>query len=187
MIFQMQRGSFPILLETERLYLKKLDLDHAVEILQCVDHDRQRLAEFLPWVERTKTLEDEHAYIAWSQEQWAKAELFDYAIFLKHTRAYVGNIGLHTISWSHRRCEIGYWIFSAFEGAGFLGEAVDRLSTETFRQGFHRLELRCSAHNLKSIRVARRCGFHYEALLKEDAVENGAFRSTFVFSKRALI
>ncbi len=59
-----------------------------------VDQDRERLRQFLPWVDLTKTLEDEIGYIKHTHERWDDYTLFDYGIFDTESNTYLGNIAI---------------------------------------------------------------------------------------------
>src|SRR4051794_36674200 len=104
-----------------------------------VDSDRARLRAFLPWVDSTRTVEDEYGHIRMTRENWDLHQLLDFGIFRREDELYLGNVGIHSISWQHRRCEIGYWILSRFEGQGYVSEAVHALEKVLFALGFHRI------------------------------------------------
>lgn len=105
-------------------------------------------------------------------------------IFLSDRRTYVGGTGLHRMDWSVPRFEIGYWIRSSFEGRGYVSEAVRALTRFALRSlGAQRIEIHCSHRNVRSQRVAERCGFVLEGRLRNQAREpDGQLRDTFVYS-----
>jgi ribosomal-protein-serine acetyltransferase len=152
-------------------------------MFRYVDQDRERLREFLPWVDQTKTVEDEAGFIRMTHEKWETGELFDFGIFRKSDGTYLGNVGVHSISWQHHRCELGYWILGNFEGQGYMSEAVRALEAELFGLGFNRIEIHCSSSNLKSAAVPKRCGYQLEGVHRQDTIELGEYRDTFVFAK----
>ncbi|MCM2267790.1 MAG: GNAT family N-acetyltransferase [Elusimicrobiales bacterium] len=179
----MEQKKFPELIGAPRLELRKHVLDLAETMYRYVDQDRQRLRVFLPWVDTTRSVDDEAAYIRMTHASWEKGTLFDYGLFERETGTYMGNIGVHNIAWAHDRCEFGYWILSSFEGKGFISEAVGALEKVCFGLGFHRLEIRCSSRNPRSAAVPRRLGYSLDGTLKEDAIEQGSYRNTLVFAK----
>jgi RimJ/RimL family protein N-acetyltransferase len=172
-------------LRSERITLRRHELELAETMFGYVDADRARLREFLPWVDGTRTLQDERDYIRMSREKWDEHQLFDYGLFRNEDGLYLGNAGVHTISWEHRRCEIGYWILGRFEGQGYMSEAVGALEREVFGLGFHRIEIHCSSRNQRSAAVPRRCKYRLEGTLRHDRIELGAFTDTYVFAKLA--
>lgn len=174
-------------LRAKRQTLVRLRADFAPVIFAAVDGDRERLSRFLPWVAKTRTLEDELSYIGAATEQWDRGEYFDYAMFLhtagKGAGEYLGNIGVHSIAWEHERCEIGYWVKGSREGQGLVTEGVAAIEGEIFRLGFNRIEICCSSENARSARVPERLGYRLEGVLREDGIENGRRRDTLVYAK----
>jgi ribosomal-protein-serine acetyltransferase len=170
-------------IKAERITLKRHSLELAAEMFAAVEKDRERLRRFLPWVDQTKKLEDEQGFIQMTLDKWETFEHFDFGLFRKSDGAYLGNIGVHRLEWGDQRCELGYWIFGAHEGQGFMAEAVRALEQELFGMGFNRIEICCSSLNLRSAGVPRRCGYHLDGVMRQDGIENGKFRDTMVFSK----
>lgn len=149
-------------------------------IFDAVEADRKRLGEYLPWVDFVKNERDQEAYLSQCEENREKSEGFDYGIYLKNG-AYLGNCGIHTVSKSNRRGEIGYWITGRYSGQGYMTEAVASLARACFKSGFHRLEIRCNAENQKSFGVAERLMFRREGELREDCFDGGAWRNTRIY------
>jgi RimJ/RimL family protein N-acetyltransferase len=179
----MKATPLPEQIAAERITLKKHSLEIAEQMFGYVDQDRERLRVFLPWVDSTRSVEDERGYIKMTHDKWASNELFDFGIFRNSDSLYLGNCGIHSIAWPHNRCEIGYWILGAFEGQGFISEAVRALEKTLFEIGFNRVEIHCSSSNARSASVPRSNGYQLEGTLRQDAIENGTYRDTFVFAK----
>ena len=179
-----QKIAFPERLTTARLTLSRHELTRADQIFGLIDADRARLSRFLPWVAWTQSAEDEADYINAVRDQWERYEFFDYAMF--EGRTYLGNIGVHSINWQTGVAELGYWILGEHEGRGLVTEAAARLTDLCFERGFHRVEIRCDPGNARSARVPRRLGFHLEALLRQNAVDQfGRHHDTLVFARLA--
>lgn len=164
-----------------RIILKRHAVDRASAMFSAIDRDRERLRRFLPWVDGTRSESDSVQYIHSTIEKWNELSGFDYGIFLGDT--YLGNVGVHTVSWKNDRCELGYWILGEHERKGYASEAVAILERELFGLGFHRIEIRCSHLNSRSAEVPKRLGYHLDGTLRDDGVENGKRRSTLVYSK----
>lgn len=179
----MEKTYFPQLIEAEKVLLKKHTLDLAETMFQCIVKDRKRLQEFLPWVNATNSNIDTQNFIKSTINEWETFELFDYGIFEKESNVYVGNLGVHTISWSHHHCELGYWITQKFEGKGFILDAVTAIEKVCFQNGFNRIEIRCSSKNHKSASVPKRLAYNLEGELKQSKFENGKYIDNFIFAK----
>ncbi|HNW45336.1 MAG TPA: GNAT family protein [Elusimicrobiales bacterium] len=179
----MKQKTFPELIVSPRLELRKHGAELAETMYRYVDQDRARLRVFLPWVDKTLSEEDEAAYIKITHATWEKGTFFDYGIFERETGTYMGNAGVHNIAWHHDRCEFGYWILGRFEGKGFVSEAVSALEKVCAGLGFHRLEIRCDSGNPRSAAVPRRLGYSLDGTLKEDTLAHGRYTDTMVFAK----
>jgi uncharacterized cupin superfamily protein/RimJ/RimL family protein N-acetyltransferase len=180
----MEKCHLPERIESSRIYLKKHSIDLAETMFQYVDEDRERLMRFLPWVKFTAKIQDEVDYIKMTHEKWDRYELYDYGIFSKDKNIYMGNVGIHTISWASDRCEIGYWILGRFEGQGYMSEAAATLTNTAFEMGFNRVEIHCDPENIRSANVPKHLGFCFEARLAQHTKDhNGNSRDSFVFAR----
>ena len=86
---------------------------------------------------------------------------------------------VHEISWTERRCEIGFWILGEYEGQGYISEALETVENALFKIGLNRLEIRCSSSNERSARVPRRNGYSLECGATMESPES----DTFIFVK----
>jgi RimJ/RimL family protein N-acetyltransferase len=79
----------------------------------------------------------------------------------------LGSISLMRFSWKHGRAEVGYWLAREARGQGHVTRAVRLISDWGFRRlGLERIELLAATGNPASQRVAERCGFTCEAVLR---------------------
>lgn len=179
----LKKCKLPDKISGTRITLSKLDVYNAELIFHEIDSDRERLGMFLPWVNFMNNVEDERSYILTALRDWQEGSEFNYSIFDNAHDDFIGNIGVHTISWENRRAELGYWLVAKYEGKGYISEAVLLLEKQLFSLGFHRIEIRCSSQNARSSKVPQRCGYHFEGTLRSEKIERGEFRDTLVFSK----
>lgn len=167
----------------KRICLYKNEEAAAEEMFNVIAANREQLTEFLPWPDKIKTVQDQLNYIRMTNESWKQKALFDFGIYLLSDQKFIGNIGVHSIDWRNSRCELGYWIAKDLVGKGIVSEAVRLLEEECFRLGFHRIEIRCSGQNEKSALVALRNHYVLEGYLKDEVMESGQYRDTFIFAK----
>jgi len=180
----MEKLYLPEIITGERIVLKKHSLELAKTMFEYVDKDRERLREFLPWVDATKSVQDEEGYIKMTHEKWNDYSLFDYGIFVKDSDTYTGNIGVHSLKWDHNCCELGYWILGDFEGKGYISDGVKILDKGLINSGFNRIQIRCDASNEKSGNVPKRNEYQFEGTLRQDFIDhNGKYRDTQVYAK----
>ena len=165
----------------ERVRLDKLRLDLAQQMFDYIDQDRPRLRRFLNWAEVMLEVADEANFIKGALERWNARTAFDYGMFDGDT--YMGNVGVHTISWQHGHCELGYWILGDFEGKGFVRDAVNALCDEMFRLGFERIEIRCDVENERSATIPLACGFLLEGVLRRQQFDDGRYCDMKMFAR----
>lgn len=182
MILELQKERPAEKLDTARLTLVRQKKQFAEQFFEEIDRGRVRLSRFLTHM-KDVSLEVEREFLAGLEAAWENFDSFNYAVFESETRKLVGGVGTATINWKHHLVEIGYFVFSDFEGKGMAKEAVAALEHELFSLGFNRVEIRCNVENARSRRLAEILGYTFEGIRREDAVENGRFRSTCVFSK----
>lgn len=80
--------------------------------------------------------------------------------------------------------EIGYRLFEpALAGRGYITEATQLLINYLFNAfQYHRLELLMDARNAASERIARKCGFSEEGVLRQSFFINGRIRDVKLYS-----
>lgn len=79
----------------------------------------------------------------------------------------LGSISLMRFSWKHARAEVGYWLAEEARGQGHVTRAVRLITAWGFTSlSIERIDLMAAAENPASQRVAERCGFTREAVLR---------------------
>jgi ribosomal-protein-serine acetyltransferase len=156
----------------------------AMEMFTIIDADRERLREWLSWVDATHSVADTRRYAQFAERQFQQRSLFDYAI--RYEGALAGSIGLHNVDWGMRSAHIGYWLRPSARGRGLITRAASALTTRAFEQfGLHRLEIRCVTENALSRAVPERLGYHLEGTLSEAYVLHGRFRDIALYATTA--
>jgi RimJ/RimL family protein N-acetyltransferase len=97
--------------------------------------------------------------------------------------AFVAQIYIGVVSWDLPEFEIGYFVDREHEGQGYVAEAVRGGLGFTFEHlQAQRVRLECGDTNLRSIRVAERCGFMREAHFRENKRNpNGTISGTVIY------
>jgi ribosomal-protein-serine acetyltransferase len=162
------------------LELRLLEERHSSIVFALADRERQRLRQWLPWVDATKSEDDILAFIRRSLEQFANNNGFAAGIW-EHGQ-FVGVIGLHPIDWRNRRVEIGYWVGSEFEGRGIITDACRAIVKHLFVElELNRVEIHCASANARSIGVPRRLGFAHEGVRREMQLLHGRYVDAEVY------
>jgi RimJ/RimL family protein N-acetyltransferase len=82
--------------------------------------------------------------------------------------------------------ELGYVVAPGARGRGVASEALRQLTEWAFGElGMHRLELLISADNPASKKVAERCGYVREGVLRSSYVKPGRREDTEIWSRLA--
>jgi RimJ/RimL family protein N-acetyltransferase len=139
----------------------------------------------MPWVQTCPTVEETEAHGRRAHANFYGRQGLTYRGWLKGTDAFVVSSGLHRIDWAVPRFEIGYWVRTSMTGRGYACEivrAMTKLGIETLNA--KRVEIRCDSRNERSWRVAERCGFELEGVLRCDSLgTDGSTRDTRVYSR----
>jgi len=144
--------------------LRRLTLEDAEAVFQVVDVNRERLAEWMPWIDGTQGVEDQRAWIARVTADPDERE--GVGIFVDGR--YVGGAGL-SVGPFRFAGEIGYWIDAAHEGRGLVTRAVRALVDLGFGElGLHRIAIRAGVDNARSRAIPERLGFTREGVLRGD-------------------
>lgn len=182
----MEKRGIPKVIEGERIILRKHKDSVRQEMFDLIQKNRQRLAEFLPWVPFNKSVTDTQVYLDLCHENWLQGSEFNFGIFERENDLYMGNISIHQIKWGNHCCELGYWLGKDYEGKGYVSEAIKILEKEILKIGFHRIEIRCSPENIRSEAIAKRLGYTLEGHLRDNIKLSGrsqVYRDTLIFGK----
>lgn len=155
----------------EGAILRRLTMEDLEEIWSVIQAERDRLGVWMPWVEGTRTIED--------QRRWLDGVVADEdglegcGMFVDGR--YVGGVGLMPGPWGIA-AEIGYWIDAAHEGKGHVTRAVGALIDIGFGElGLHRIEIRAGVDNPRSRAIPERLGFTREGVVRGDSRGSGGF------------
>jgi RimJ/RimL family protein N-acetyltransferase len=95
----------------------------------------------------------------------------------------LGGASIYEISLERGSAALGYWLAPRARGRGVASCAVRLLAQWGFTKlGLARIELTCGPDNEASQRVAGRCGFVHEGVMRSHTPFKGARRDTVIFS-----
>lgn len=111
------------------------------------------------------TLDSARKWIDNSIHRWPHG-LARFAITVPPSNACVGQVGA-LVDLARRRAEVFYWLHSASRGAGLTSEALGVVVAQVLRdERIRRVQLITHLDNDASQRVAKRCGFTREGVLR---------------------
>ena len=161
----------------------------AAALNAAVFESQRELRPWMPWAQAAPSLEQSQAECRRLQASHLRRA--DLPMFMFERGAdggegsFIGGTGLHRIEWEVRRFEVGYWCRTTMQGRGFVSEAVQALARMAFDQlAARRVEIRMDPRNERSWRVAQRCGFTLEGVLRCDTLTpQGEVRDTRVYAR----
>ncbi len=178
----------PVLFETERLELRPYRTSDAPELHEALLESIAELREhlwFLPWVAEEPTLQTAEARCRRAEANFLIRADLPYLAFSRSTGRLVASAGLHRTDWSLPRTEVGYWVRTSEAGKGYATEAVLAL-TNWALVGLKakRVELVTDQANVRSRRLAERCGFHLEGVLHNTMQSpDGQLRHSCIYAR----
>lgn len=154
---------------SDMILLKQLGASDGSKLFALVDKNRQRLREYLPWLDKNTTQEDSVYFINDCQEIFDKNGAVNFGIFFEEKL--VGLTGYHPLDNANKIGSIGYWIDSDHSGQGIMTKATQAVIDFGFKDlKLNRIEIRCAVHNVPSNAVAKKLKFKFEGTLRQ--VEN---------------
>jgi len=146
------------------LELRLLDPRHAEEVFAAVDANRERLRQWLPWVDGTRSPADAQAFLSMQMARLAHGESISAGMWVDDAFAGVVEGRLEPLN---RTMDLGYWVAGDFEGRGVVTRSCRELCRHAFEElHYARIELRCATKNARSVRVAERLGMQLEGELR---------------------
>jgi RimJ/RimL family protein N-acetyltransferase len=180
-----ERFVVPDVIETERLILRSPMPGDGPALNEAILETWDALRHWMPWARERPTVEETEERARQSRANFvSRVDLPMFMFLREQPTVAVGGTGLHRMDWTVPRFEIGYWVRRSFEGKGYVSEAVRALTRLAFGTlGAERVEIHFSHHNVRSQRVAERCGFVLEGRLRNQRRETaGELRDTLVYA-----
>lgn len=160
--------------------LRILEDADADPLFALVDANRERLREWLPWVDATRSPEDIREFIHRSMRKYEEGNGYDAGVLVGGRLA--GSVGLHSINRADRATSVGYWIAEEFGGRGVMTRAVRIVLDHCFGDlGLHRVEIVCAPGNVRSRAIPERLGFRQEGVLRDSEWVNDRFVDGVVY------
>jgi RimJ/RimL family protein N-acetyltransferase len=185
----------PWQIDTPRLTLIGPEPDLAEIVNEGVRAALPELRPWMPWAAEGAELEQTRSFLTQAALDFEARNCFHWNIALRDLAApngatvlchenFIGCCGFPRLDWAVPMFEIGYWLRSDRTGRGYMTEAVQALTRLALDElGARRVEIRSSAANGASGRVAQRAGFALEATLRNHRREtDGTLSDTLIFA-----
>lgn len=154
----------------------------AEEIFDVLNQNRQHLGEFLDFIPKIKTIDDEKTYLKMKLQGMVNETDCLFVITKKETL--IGMIDLHFIDKEIKKAEIGYWLTKDYTKQGIMKKAVRALCTYAFDTlELKKLSIRAVQENQASNQVARASGFTFVGTLRQDSLLYGEPRNLCLYER----
>ena len=159
----------PTYFETERLHLRCLQPGDGALYYAAGQRNRAHLARYESenMIMSLGNEQEAETVVRELQAEWVARKCFVLAAFERATGDFAAQIYVGPVNWDLSEFEVGYFVDVDHEGRGYVTEAVRgtlRFLFEHLRA--HRVCLRCDETNVRSRRVAERCGMVLEGHLR---------------------
>ncbi len=121
------------------------------------------------------TLEGQKERIRKGNEKQELDEQYSFGIYLNETEELIGSVTLsEVLRGPLQGCFIGYTLDKHHNGKGYMTEAVKLVVSYAFDElKLHRIEAGVMPHNIGSIKVLEKSGFHKEGIARKNVKING--------------
>lgn len=163
----------------EELVLRDWQPDDAAELFKLVDHSRQHLRQWFPWVDMTQKADHSLQFIQQSRSRQRNQEGLTLAIV--YNRKIVGSMGMH--EWNHqlKKAQIGYWIAEDYQGKGIVHRCLNGFIDFLFnRVGLNKVEIQFMVSNKRSAAVSERLGCKVEGIIRQGYILNGNYHDLVI-------
>ena len=155
--------------------LRPITLADTESFFNAVSANRDRISTYFPGiVTKTNTLEETRTHI---EERIAGADEGKYMIWLiveNRTDKIAGVIQNKDIDFNARKRELGYWVDSNYLGQGLATRAISAICKYNFEElQLNKMFMRIAEENAASRRVAEKCGFVLEGVMRNDFMTSG--------------
>jgi len=170
---------FPVL-ETDRLFLRQLNIDHSENWFKNLSDDEVAV---LIGMEPLENVEESRSIINSYIDRYKKKNGMAWAIILKEDEHFIGTCSYEKIDGHNLSGEIGYDLMKKYWGHGFMTEALSAIIEYGFESlRLNRIEAHTAAINLASRNLLKRLGFFEEGIFRESSFFRGEFRDDCQYS-----
>jgi ribosomal-protein-serine acetyltransferase len=161
------------------IVLHQISFADAVPVFKLIDHNREQLRTWLPFVDSTKSTEHTEAFIGSLTNPHSRELVFT----IRYKKDVAGLIGFKDIDRNNKKLEIGYWIAPRFEGRGIMIQSVKTLIATAFeKMQMNRIQIKCAVGNQRSSKIPKRLHFSLEGIERQGENLNGRFVDLEVYS-----
>jgi RimJ/RimL family protein N-acetyltransferase len=178
-------ASIPDRFESQRLVLRPYHAGDGPLIYAVGQKNRQHLQRYEAdnAILSAKTVPEAEALVRELAADWTARRCFFIGAFDKLSAEFVAQVYIGVVNWDTPEFEVGFFVDQDHEGQGYVTEAVRAALDFVFEHLLaQRVSLRCDTTNTRSQRVAERCGFTREGLLRQVRRQpDGSFSDAYIY------
>lgn len=150
--------------------IRPLTIEDLNNYFLLLDNNRDRLIEvFVDTIIETPTLEKTEIFLSKLLQRTKENTYFPYVITEIESNKFIGFIDVKNINWGIPKAELGIYTDIAFAGKGITSKALKIFCDYYFEtHKFQKLFLRTHPDNIVMRRVAEKCGFQQEGIIRKD-------------------
>lgn len=139
------------------------------QLFNLIDRNRDRLEFFAGTVSKTRTLADTHDFVDDVLQRISDKQYYSFLVIDNTRNDIVGYIDVKSIDWNIPKAEFGCYFDLEHCGKGIATEAMNKVIDKLFNEeGFNKLFLRTHKENVAARKLAKRCGFEIEGMIRND-------------------
>jgi RimJ/RimL family protein N-acetyltransferase len=161
----------PIRIETQRLYLRPYKPGDGDWFYPMSQRNRAHLKRYEGnnVVMTVESAEQAEVLVRELAAEWVARNCFFLGVFDRESDEFVAQIYIGPLDWELPKFSIGFFADVDHQGQGYVTEAVIAALQFIFNHLYaHRVQMECDDTNLRSCRIAERCGFTREGHLREN-------------------
>jgi [ribosomal protein S5]-alanine N-acetyltransferase len=160
----------------KNVYIRPYTMNDANDLLSFELENKEFFKDYSPLQsDDFYTLQGQEERVQRTKKRMENDEYYAFGLFLTSTDELIGNISLSdVIRGPLQCCYIGYSVAKKHNGKGYTTEAVKLAVEYAFRElKLHRVEAGVMLHNIASMRVLEKVGFHKEGIFLKNVKING--------------
>lgn len=160
----------PQYLETERLLMRPYQKGEGKLYFSLLQNNNEHLIEHVDDVSEIRNEKQAEIRVRELAADWVARTRFVMGMWERASNTLIGQIWIEPVKWDVSLFEIGWFLDKHYEGKGFATEAAKGSLAFLFGNlNAHKVQARIRETNVKSLKVAERCGFTREGLLRDNA------------------
>lgn len=158
------------------VYINPVDRSEVESLLELETRNKDFFNQYAPNRDSDfYTLEGQVKRLEKMVENREKDLGYSFGIYLNENNELIGQIGFFKLERGpSQKAMVGYSLDKERNGKGYMTEALKLIIDFGFNQiKLHRIEAEVMPHNIGSIRILEKAGFHKEGIAKKNVMING--------------